>query len=112
MGGAGFPAVAAEAEAAAAAGTVDPGRHRGDPTTITVLCTASTLGVLLWRPGSDGAWLGLTLLAVTQFGADAHLKRGLGRVAGTLAGVVIAAIVASSSFSTKPCWSRSAWSCW
>ena len=66
-------------------------------TTITVLCTASTLGVLIWRPGSNGAWLVLTLLAVTQFGADAHLKRTLGRVAGTLAGAVIAAIVASVS---------------
>ena len=66
-------------------------------TTITVLCTASTLGVLIWRPGSNGAWLVLTLLAVTQFGADAHLKRTLGRVAGTIAGVVIAAIVASVS---------------
>ena len=54
-------------------------------------------GYLIWRPGSNGAWLVLTLLAVTQFGADAHLKRTLGRVAGTLAGVVIAAIVASVS---------------
>ena len=41
-------------------------------TTITVLCTASTLGVLIWRPGSNGAWLVLTVLAVTQFGADTH----------------------------------------
>ena len=64
-------------------------------TTITVLCTASTLGVLIWRPGSNGAWVVLTVLAVTQFGADTHLKRTLGRVAGTLAGVVIATIVAS-----------------
>lgn len=63
--------------------------------TITVLCTVSTLGVLIWRPGSNGAWLVLTVLAVTQFGADTHLKRTLGRVTGTLAGVVIAAIVAS-----------------
>ena len=39
----------------------------------------------------------VTLLAVTQFGADAHLKRTLGRVAGTVAGVVIAAILASVS---------------
>ena len=39
----------------------------------------------------------LTVLAVTQFGADTHLKRTLGRVSGTLAGVVIAAIVASVS---------------
>ncbi len=41
----------------------------------------------------------LTVLAVTQFGADAHLKRTLGRVAGTVAGAVIAAIVASVSSS-------------
>ncbi|MGY4772670.1 FUSC family protein [Kribbella sp. CWNU-51] len=68
-------------------------------TTITVLCTASTLGVLIWWPGSNGAWLVLTLLVVTQFGADTHLKRTLGRVAGTVAGVVIAAIVASVSSS-------------
>jgi hypothetical protein len=66
-------------------------------TTITVLCTASTLGVLIWRPGSDGAWLVLTLLAVTQFAADTDLKRTLSRIAGTVAGVVIAAIVASIS---------------
>ena len=33
--------------------------------TITVLCTASTLGVLIWWPGSDGAWLVLTVLALT-----------------------------------------------
>jgi uncharacterized membrane protein YccC len=68
-------------------------------TTITVLCTATTLGVLIWWPGSDGAWLVLTLLVVTQFGADTHLKRTLGRVVGTVAGVVIAAIVASVSSS-------------
>ena len=68
-------------------------------TTITVLCTASTLGVLIWRPGSNGAWLVLTVLAVTQFGADTHLKRTLGRIAGTVAGAVIAAIVASVSSS-------------
>jgi hypothetical protein len=63
--------------------------------TITVLCTASTLGVLIWRPGSNGAWLVLTLLVLTQFGGDAHVKRTLHRVAGTVVGVVIAGIVAS-----------------
>jgi uncharacterized membrane protein YccC len=47
--------------------------------------------------GSNGAWLVLTLLAVTPFGADTHWKRTLGRVAGTVTGVVIAAIVASVS---------------
>jgi hypothetical protein len=36
--------------------------------TITVLCTASTLGVLIWWPGSNGAWLVVTVLAVTQLG--------------------------------------------
>jgi hypothetical protein len=36
--------------------------------TITVLCTASTLRVLIWRPGSNGARLVLTVLAVTSSG--------------------------------------------
>ena len=65
--------------------------------TITVLCTASTLGVLIWRPGSNGAWLVLTVLAVTQFGGDASVKQTLARIAGTVLGVVIAGIVASVS---------------
>ena len=47
--------------------------------TITVLCTASTLGILIWRPGSNGAWLVLTVLAVTQFGGEASVKRTLAR---------------------------------
>jgi hypothetical protein len=64
--------------------------------TITVLCTASTLGVLIWAPGSNGAWLVLTVLVVTQY-ADAAttLKRTWARVAGTVVGVGIAAILAS-----------------
>jgi hypothetical protein len=65
--------------------------------TITVLCTASTLGVLIWRPGSNGAWLVLTVLAVTQFGGDATLKRTWHRIAGTVVGAAIAAVVASVS---------------
>ena len=65
--------------------------------TITVLCTASTLGVLIWWPGSNGAWLVVTVLAVTQLGGDATLKRTLQRVPGTIVGVVIAGIVASVS---------------
>jgi hypothetical protein len=65
--------------------------------TITVLCTASTLGVLIWWPGSNGAWLVVTVLAVTQLGGDATVKRTLQRVPGTIVGVVIAAIVASVS---------------
>ena len=63
--------------------------------TITVLCTASTLGALIWWPGSNSAWLVVTVLAVTQFGGDASMKRTLHRIAGTIVGVAIAAIVAS-----------------
>jgi hypothetical protein len=67
--------------------------------TITVLCTVSTLGVLIWRPGSNGAWLVLTVLAVTQLGSDATLKRTWHRIAGTVVGATIAAVVASVSAS-------------
>ena len=67
--------------------------------TITVLCTASTLGVLIWWPGSNGAWLVVTVLAVTQLGSDATMKRTWHRIAGTVVGVAIAAIVASISSS-------------
>ncbi len=63
--------------------------------TITVLCTASTLGVLVWWPGSDGAWLVLTVLVLTQPGGDDSLKRTFERIPGTVIGIVIAAIVAS-----------------
>ena len=59
--------------------------------------TVSTLGTLIWWPGSNGAWLVVTVLAVTQFGGEASLKRTLQRVPGTIIGVVIAAIVASVS---------------
>jgi hypothetical protein len=65
--------------------------------TITVLCTASTLGVLIWRPGANGAWLVVTVLAVTQLGRDATVKRTWARIAGTVVGVTIAAVVASIS---------------
>jgi hypothetical protein len=65
--------------------------------TITVLCTASTLGVLIWRPGSNGAWLVVTVLVVTQLGSDATVKRAWARIAGTVVGVAIAALVASIS---------------
>ena len=67
--------------------------------TITVLCTASTLGALIWWPGSNSAWLVVTVLAVTQFGGDASMKRTLHRIAGTIVGVAIAAIVASATSS-------------
>jgi uncharacterized membrane protein YccC len=39
----------------------------------------------------------VTLLAVTQFGGDASLKRTLGRALGTVVGIVIAGIVARVS---------------
>jgi len=62
---------------------------------ITVLCTAATLGVLLWRPGSQGAWLVVTLLVVTEVGHHDTLSRAGRRVSGTVAGAVLAAMVAS-----------------
>jgi len=62
---------------------------------ITVLCTLSTLGVLLWRPGSQGAWLVVTLLVVTEVGHHDTLDRAGRRVTGTVAGAAIAAVVAS-----------------
>jgi hypothetical protein len=64
--------------------------------TITVLTTGCTLAVLAWLPGSDSAWLVLTVLAVTGAGVGSTtVKRMWHRVAGTLVGVVIAASVAS-----------------
>jgi hypothetical protein len=65
--------------------------------TITALCTAATLGALIWWPGSNGAWLVVTVLAVTQFGGDASVKRTRDRLAGTIVGAAIAAILASVS---------------
>ena len=62
---------------------------------ITVLCTASTLGVLIWYPGSKGAWLVVTLLVVTFVGHEATVKRTVARVAGTVVGAGIAAVLAS-----------------
>ena len=59
--------------------------------TITVLCTLSTLAVLIWWPGSDGAWLVVTLLAITQVGHVETLKRTAARVVGTVIGAVAAA---------------------
>ena len=49
---------------------------------ITVLCTASTLGVLLWYPGSKGALLVITLLVTTEVGHQDTVKRTARRVAG------------------------------
>ena len=49
--------------------------------TITVLCTLSTLAVLIWQPGSNGAWLIVTLLVITQVGQVDTLKSTTTRVA-------------------------------
>ena len=72
---------------------------RGDTiiytTVITVLCTLSTLAVLIWRPGSNGAWLIVTLLVITEVGHVDTLKRTTSRVGGTVVGVAVAAVVAS-----------------
>ncbi|MFI6833104.1 FUSC family protein [Kribbella sp. NPDC050241] len=72
--------------------------------TITVLCTASTLAVLIWWPGSNGAWLVLTVLAVSsEPGGGASVKKTLARIAGTIGGVAIAAIVATTFDSEAVC---------
>ena len=63
---------------------------------ITVLCTAATLGVLIWRPGSQGAWLVVTLLVVTEVGHQDTLSRAGRRVSGTVAGAAVAAVVATT----------------
>jgi hypothetical protein len=62
---------------------------------ITVLCTASTLGVLIWYPGSKGAWLVVILLVITRVGHEGTVKLTLTYAAGTIVGVGIAAAVAS-----------------
>ena len=64
-------------------------------TIITVFCTLSTLAVLIWWPGSNGAWLIVTLLVITQVGHVDTLKHTTARVAGTVVGVAVAAVVAS-----------------
>jgi len=63
--------------------------------TITVLCTLSTLAVLIWWPGSNGAWLVVTLLAITQVGHVETLQRTTARVGGTVIGAVAAAALAT-----------------
>jgi hypothetical protein len=62
---------------------------------ITVLCTASTLGVLIWYPGSKGAWLVVILLVITRVGQQGSVKVTLAYAAGTIVGVGIAAVVGS-----------------
>jgi Fusaric acid resistance protein-like len=67
--------------------------------TITVLCSACTLAILAWWPGSDLGWLPITVLAVSGFGFGAGtgttVKRSLSRIGGTIIGFAFAALVAS-----------------
>jgi Fusaric acid resistance protein-like len=64
--------------------------------TITVLCAASMLAILMWWPGSDLAWLPTTVLAVSGLGVGGvSVKRTLARIGGTVIGFAIAVIVAS-----------------
>lgn len=63
---------------------------------ITVLCSVNTFAVLVMRPGSQGAWLILTLIAVTQLGPLLSLRRSAYRVVGTVLGTMIAAGIAAA----------------
>lgn len=58
---------------------------------ITVLVTVNTFAVLAIHPSSQGAWLILTLIAVTQLGPMVTLKRTTYRVVGTIIGTAVAA---------------------
>ena len=60
--------------------------------TITMLRTLSTLAVLIWWPGSDGAWLVVILLAITHVGHVETVKRTAARVVGTVIGAAAAAV--------------------
>ena len=62
--------------------------------TITVLCGVNTFAVLTVNPSSQGAWLILTLIAVTQFGPLKSVRKTAYRVVGTIVGTAIAAGVA------------------
>ena len=97
-GALGFPAVAAEVgDLAAPPRTVGPSGHRGVHDHDHRAVRGVTLAALIWWPGSDGAWLVLTVLVVSQFGVTTTVKRSLARMAGAIVGVAIAAIVASVS---------------
>lgn len=63
---------------------------------ITVLCSVNTFAVLLINPSSEGAWLILTLIAVTQLGPLKTVRRTAYRLAGTIAGALIAAGIAAA----------------
>ena len=63
--------------------------------TLTVLRTLSALAVLIWWPGSNGAWLIITLLVITRAGTRSPVKRTVARIVGTVIGVVAAAVLAA-----------------
>lgn len=63
---------------------------------ITVLCSVNTFGVLTLNPSSQGAWLILTLIAVTQLGPMKSVRKTVYRVIGTVFGTAIAAGVAAA----------------
>ncbi len=58
---------------------------------ITVLVTVNTFLVLLLKPSSEGAWLILTLIAVTQLGPMVTVRRTVLRIVGTVIGTGVAA---------------------
>lgn len=64
---------------------------------ITILCSVNTFAVLTVNPSSQGAWLILTLIAVTQLGPLRSLKRTVLRVIGTVVGAGIAAGIAAAA---------------
>jgi hypothetical protein len=63
--------------------------------TITVLCTACILAVLIWWPGSDLAWLPVTVLAVSGLGVGGRRETVVGPDRRNGRRVAIAAILAS-----------------
>lgn len=63
---------------------------------ITVLCAVNTFGVLTLNPSSQGAWLILTLIAVTQLGPMKSVRKTVYRVIGTIIGTALAAGVAAA----------------
>lgn len=60
-------------------------------TATTVLCSLSTLVVLMLDAGHSGAWLILTLLIVMQVAPAATLDKTAQRLGGTVLGAVLAA---------------------
>lgn len=57
---------------------------------ITVLCSVCTFAVMTWGPGTEGAWLILTLLMVADLDPARSMSRSLNRVVGTIIGATLA----------------------